>query len=40
MEQKDWDRLKKLTISLKEMFYLELELQKKETSVKQKIRKT
>ena len=40
MEQKDWDRLKKLTISLKEMFYLELELKKKETSVKQKIRKT
>ena len=40
MEQKDWDRLKKLTISLKEMFYLELELQKKEISVKQKIRKT
>ena len=40
MEQKDWDRLKKLTISLREMFYLELELQKKETSVKQKIRKT
>lgn len=40
MEQKEWDRLKQLTISLREMFYLELELQKKETSVKQKIRKT
>ena len=40
MEQKDWDRLKKLTISLREMFYLELELQKKEISIKQKIRKT
>ena len=40
MEQKDWDRLKKLTISLKEMFYLELELKKKEISIKQKIRKT
>ena len=40
MEQKEWDRLKQLTISLREMFYLELELQKKEISVKQKIRKT
>ena len=40
MEQKEWDRLKQLTVSLREMFYLELELQKKETSVKQKIRKT
>lgn len=40
MEQKEWDRLKQLTVSLREMFYLDLDLQIREPSVKQKIRKT